>query len=140
VGAFTTPTIQLAAPVTFTNASSISPVTRSNGLTVNWTGGQTGSYVGITGFSLAAESTAANSYLVGFFSCRAPASAGTFTVPPSVLLSVPVSSSITEDGVTVSAGFLLLSNLSAPATFTATGIDLGLVDAGVEEFLFVTYQ
>jgi hypothetical protein len=140
VGAFTTPAIEMAAPVTFTDASSISPVTRSSGLTVNWTGGQAGSFVGITGFSLAAESGANGTYLVGFFSCRAPVAAGTFTVPASVLQELPVSSTLSENGITESLGFLLLSNLAAPGTFTATGIDLGLVEAGVEEFLTVAYQ
>ena len=139
VGAFTTQAIQFAPPLTFTNASSISPVTRSNGLTLNWTGGESGSYVGITGFSLAAAG-ASGSYVVGFFSCRAQASAGTFTVPPSVLQQLPVSTTLSEDGVNESLGFLLLSNLAAPGTFTATGIDLGLVEVGVEEFLGVAYQ
>jgi hypothetical protein len=140
VGAFNAGPIQIGAPVAFTNASGISPVTRSNGLTVSWTGGQAGTYVGITGFSLAAQSGASGTYLVGFFSCRAPVAAGTFTVPASVLQELPVSSTLSENGVTESLGFLLLSNLAAPGTFTATGIDLGLVEAGVEEFLTVAYK
>ena len=141
IGAFTTPQIQIAAPVTWSSAtSSISTVTRSNGLTVSWTGGAAGTHVDITGISLAAVNGTTPNYLAGFFSCRAPTEAGTFTVPPAVLLSLPPSSTITEDGVTISTSILLLSNFAAPVNFTAPHLDVGLVEAGVENILFVAYK
>jgi uncharacterized protein (TIGR03437 family) len=140
VGAFTTPQVDIAAPVTWTNVSDLATVTRSKGLTVNWTGGATGSYVGIKGFSLAAVNGSTTDYIVGFFSCRALASAQTYTVPAGVLQTLPVSSTLSESGVNISLGFLLLSNETAPTTFTATGLDLGLVEAGVESFLYAAFQ
>jgi uncharacterized protein (TIGR03437 family) len=140
VGAFTTPQVEIGTPVAWSNAASLATVTRSNGMTVNWTGGTAGSNVNITGFSLAAVSGSTTDYLVGFFSCQAPASAGTYTVPPAVLLSLPVSSTLSESGVDISLGFLLLSNSTAPVSFTATGLDLGLAEANVETFLYTAYQ
>ena len=141
IGAFTTPQIQIAAPVTWSSAtSSISTVTRSNGLTVSWTGGAAGTHVDITGISLEAVNGTTTNYLAGFFSCRAPTEAGTFTVPPAVLLSLPPSSTITEDGVTISTSILLLSNFAVPVNFTAPHLDVGLVEAGVENILFVAYK
>jgi len=141
IGAFTTPQIQVAAPVTWSSATtSISTVTRSNGLTVSWTGGAAGTHVDITGISLEAVNGSATNYLAGFFSCRAATEAGTFTVPPAVLLSLPPSTTITEGGVTISTSILLLSNFAAPVSFTAPKLDVGLVEAGVEDILFVAYQ
>jgi hypothetical protein len=45
-------------------------VKRSNGLTVNWTGGEAGAYVDITGISLASL-TGTSNYRAGYFTCRA---------------------------------------------------------------------
>ncbi|MGA2741985.1 MAG: hypothetical protein ABSG65_31660 [Bryobacteraceae bacterium] len=140
VGAFTTPAIQIAPAVTWSNAATISTVTRSSGLTVNWTGGQTGAYVGITGVSLTGVTTNASSYLAGLFTCRVPASAGTFTVPPAVLLSLPPSSTTSAGGTTIPLGFLLLSDAAAPVSFSAPNLNVGIVEASVENILFVTYK
>jgi uncharacterized protein (TIGR03437 family) len=139
VGAFTTPQIQVPAAVTWTNTSSISTVTRSNGLTVNWTGGEAGTHVEITGVSLASVSGTSN-YLAGYFTCRAPAEAGTFTVPPTVLLSLPPSSTITKGGVNISTAILLLSNFATPVSFTAPSLDVGLVAVDLTNLVFVTVK
>jgi hypothetical protein len=53
------------------------------------------------------------------FTCTAPAGAGTFAVPPMVTTSLPVSST----------GVLTVMGYSAPASFTASGIDAGLAVA-----------
>ena len=140
VGAFTTPQVQIGSPVTWSNTSSLATVTRSNGLTVTWTGGEAGSYVGVTGVSLTGITTNANSYLAGLFTCQAPVSAGTFTVPPAVLLSLPPSTTMSVSGVTIPLGFLVLSNSATPTTFSAPNLDVGLVEANVENILYVTYQ
>jgi uncharacterized protein (TIGR03437 family) len=60
-------------------------VTRSNGLTVTWSGGQANGPIQLEGFS-ATDNTNTNG---ADFLCSAPAGAGTFTVPPSVLLALP---------------------------------------------------
>jgi uncharacterized protein (TIGR03437 family) len=135
VGPFTA-TLNLSSPFTWSNMSSISTVTRSNGLTINWTGGDPSSYVGITGTSFGPVGDSTTDFVVGDFSCEAPTSAGTFTVPPAVLLSLPPSSTLAG----FSASSLSVSNVSAPATFTATGLNLGLVVATFEDTITVTYQ
>ncbi len=82
VGPFTS-TLTLPAPFAWTNRDAIASVSRANGVTVNWTGGS--GYVTINGSSATAQSVGAS------FSCLAPASADTFTVPPGVLLALPAS-------------------------------------------------
>ena len=77
----------IAQPITWTNQASLitTPVTRANGLTISWTGGDAlNGYVDIQGF--AANST--GTYLVGY-DCSAPIQAGRFTIPPSILLRMP---------------------------------------------------
>ena len=128
VGAFTA-SIQMPAPVDFSTGS-LASVTRANGMTVNWSGGASGSEVAITGFSLSPVSSGSTTYNVGFFACRVPSSAGTFNVPASVLLSLPPSTTITENGISIPTSFLLLNSWAPLTTFTATGLDLGLVEAG----------
>jgi uncharacterized protein (TIGR03437 family) len=68
------------------NALANSSVTRSNGLTVTWSGGSSsgGSYIDIQGS--APYGTSGNDQT---FECAAPIAAGTFTIPPSVLLALP---------------------------------------------------
>ena len=72
----------------WTNQNLIS-VTRSKGLTITWTGGDANSYVDITGGAVGVPVNEVPSNVSANFECQAPASAGTFTVPPSVLLSLP---------------------------------------------------
>jgi hypothetical protein len=74
-------------PVTWTNQAALlgSTVTRANGLTINWTGGDANyGFVDIQGFAANATGT----YLVGY-DCSAPLAAGTFTIPPSILMQMP---------------------------------------------------
>jgi uncharacterized protein (TIGR03437 family) len=135
VGAFKT-SINLTSPLVWSNMNSISTVTRASGLTVNWTGGDPSTYVGITGLSYGTINGSTTDFVVGDFSCEAPTQAGTFTVPPSVLLGLPASTSVA--GISFSS--LSVSNYSAPVTFQATGLDLGIVVADYESTITVTYQ
>jgi hypothetical protein len=103
-----------AASVTFpnpilswTNQNAAASVTRSAGLTVTWTGGAPGSYVIISGNS---SSGSAN----GSYSCYAPQSALSFTVPSYVLGTLPSGS-----------GTTMVENATNFATFTASGLDFG---------------
>jgi uncharacterized protein (TIGR03437 family) len=135
VGAFTA-SLTMAAPVTWTNMNSISTVTRANGVTVNWTGGDPSTYVNISGLSLGSLSGSSTVFVAADFTCQAPTSAGTFTVPPVVLLELPPSFTIAG----ISTSSLSVSNVTGPATFTATGLDVGWVEASVENTIMVTYQ
>jgi uncharacterized protein (TIGR03437 family) len=108
VGAFKV-TVNFNNAVVWTNRSSISSVTRSQGQTFTWTGGAPNSYVYMEGSS--SDSTTG---VFVSFTCYAPSSAGTFTVPSYVLLALPAGS-----------GSLALAGLTTLQTFTATGIDQG---------------
>jgi hypothetical protein len=84
VAAFTA-TLNVPQPFVWTNADTITQVTRANGVTVNWTGG-TG-FVTVSGLSIIETPQQAGAMFV----CVEQASRGTFTVPPAVLLALPVS-------------------------------------------------
>jgi uncharacterized protein (TIGR03437 family) len=128
--------LQLTSPLTWTNMDSISTVTRSNGLTVNWTGGDPSTYVSITGTSFGSLNNSDSSFVVGDFTCQAPVAPGTFTVPASVLLSLPPSFTL----LGVSTSNLSVANVTAPVSFSATGLDVGWAEASVENSIIVTYQ
>jgi uncharacterized protein (TIGR03437 family) len=79
-------TIPTPATLTTPNPNGAnSPVTRSNGMTVSWTGGGAGSIVRIliTGATDKTLTTGASVY------CEVLASAGTFTVPAYAMLALP---------------------------------------------------
>jgi uncharacterized protein (TIGR03437 family) len=109
VGGFTA-TVTIPSPsLNWTNQSAAITVTRSQGLDVTWTGGQTGTYVSISGFQ-GGLPNGANA----LFSCIAPVSAGQFTVPPYVFASLP------NNSVTIG-----LANQTMAVTFSAAEIDYG---------------
>jgi hypothetical protein len=62
--------------------------------------------------------------------------AGTFTVPAAILDSIPASGNI--DGVPL-PGSLGIANYTVPQTFTATGLNLGMVIFYVSSDLAVPY-
>lgn len=100
--------VAVPAPPHFDNRFSIGDVQRAQGITVNWSGADSNSMVTIRGVSNANDPTAAP---VGFF-CLEKASALQFTIPPAVLLSLPVSSS--TDSIGLSVGTTSISRFSAP--------------------------
>ncbi|HLG96022.1 MAG TPA: hypothetical protein VKX49_06900 [Bryobacteraceae bacterium] len=69
----------------WTNESSISTVNRANGVTVNWSGAGSNTFVVVSGASASDQGP----FVSARFACSVPASAGTFTVPPYVLLALP---------------------------------------------------
>jgi len=122
VGAFTV-SISYTNPLTWTNQNSIATVTRSQGVTVTWTGGESSSYVYIGGSSSSNAGSAS-------FTCYAPVSAGTFTVPSYVLLALPAGPN----------GFLSLENATTPVSFSATGLNSGAAFAGISFSISPNYQ
>ena len=118
VGSFTA-TVNFAGPVfTWTNQNAAATVTRSGGLTVTWSGGVPGTYVTISGSSAA---TGANGTVSGTYTCIAPQSAGSFTVPSYVLLSLPAGT-----------GSTAVMDSTIPAFFSASGIDYGVAIGQVQ--------
>lgn len=117
VGSFTA-NLNFPTALVWTNMNSITSIDRTQGLPINWTGGGAGSYVIISGASTATINGQITS--VGF-TCSAPVSALTFTVPSAVLLALPAGS-----------GSLTVENSTNPQTFTAKGLDLGYTFAAIE--------
>jgi uncharacterized protein (TIGR03437 family) len=139
IGTFSTSTT-LGAPIT-SNVTTISTVTRSSGQAVTWSGGTSGTYVTISGFSAASVNNSTTNFVGAFFFCSAPQSAGSFTVPASVLLALPATGSITEQGVSIALpSSLSISNSSNPVTFTATGLDQGVLYGTYTVSNQVTYK
>jgi hypothetical protein len=128
----------LAAPLTWSDASAITTVSRSQGVKINWTGGDANSYVQITGFSTTGTSA---SDVGGYFVCTAAVSPQTFTIPASVLLALPPSGTVASGGVTVPLyGSLVVGNYSNPKQFTATGLDYGFLTGFSSNSISVIYQ
>ena len=127
VGSFTQqyniPTLpNLTSPASGANVN----VTRANGVTVTWSGGSANGVVQIQGMS-ATDSSFTNG---ANFTCFVAANAGTFTVPPAVLLALPAG---TFGGMTFEFD-------PAYSTFNATGLDLGFVQASYDTPIFATFQ
>lgn len=109
------------APVTWTNQSSITTVTRSSGLTVTWTGGNSSTDVVAIGV-MSNNNPANSSAMIG---CLAPVTAGTFTVPPALLAALPA----TPANSAVASAYVGVSSfpLLNPSQFSATGLNAGFL-------------
>ncbi len=119
--------ITIGSPLTVTGGLP-SSVTRSAGLTLNWTGGNPSDLVEIIG----GQSTAAGQNTTSTtFICLTTAGAGTFTIPASILTQLPASTGTIPGFLAVGSGtastfpFTLKSdgssNTGALASFAGTG-------------------
>jgi hypothetical protein len=127
-------TMTLPANLSWTNEPSpAATFPRSQGLVVNWTGASAGEVVGILGNSVNTTTNAAAT-----FTCAAPGSAGTFTVPSAILSMLPASGSVGFDKV----GFLTVGKASqrAGTSFTAPNMDLGFLNYQEALITNVVYQ
>ena len=134
IGAFTA-NLQMPPPISSNIPFISSPIQRANGVTVYWTGGDSSTYVQITGSSLGAVNTDATSFVGGVFTCMAPTLAGTFAVPPAVLLALPPSS-LSGGGLSS----LAVSNYAYPVPFTAPNIDYAFVEGYFSSYVRMAYQ
>jgi len=121
VGAFTT-SVSYTNPLVWTNSSSITTVNRAGGQNITWTGGAPGSYVYIGGTSSSSTATAS-------FTCYAPVSGGSFTVPSYILLALPAG-----------MGTLGVTNNTTPVSFSASGLDYGVAFGGISFSITPTYN
>jgi len=124
VGAFTA-NLTIPAPVTWTNREQSVNLTRSQGVTVNWSGGDPARQgIIIIGANLDQESGAGAAFV-----CPSDLVPRTFTVPAAILNALPPSNAARPDQT---VGFLLL--VVGPSgdfsSFTATGIDIGVASYG----------
>jgi uncharacterized protein (TIGR03437 family) len=132
VGAFTA-TLTLPQAFVWTNVDAITQVTRANGVTVTWTGGA--GLVSIMGISMIDTPQEAGA----MFLCIEQASKGTFTVPPAVLLALPVSASSSG----FSMGSLMVTDQPAVVPFSPnppTGLDVGNFSATFATFKTLGYN
>ncbi len=129
--------VNVPTQINWLNESQISTVSRAEGVTVNWdpTTGDPLGYVMVVGVSAAVAND--GSAVGASFSCSAPTSAGTFAVPPNVLLALPAT--VTVSNFTV-PGTLGVYSYSEPQLFQAIGLDLGLASDTVAVTTSVTYQ
>jgi uncharacterized protein (TIGR03437 family) len=124
VGPFTV-SVTMSNPIFFwTNQSSATTVTRSQGLQLSWMGGNAGDYVDIQGSSTGGSASGGAG-----FECFAPIAAGQFTVPSYILLGLPAGT-----------GTVNLST-THNALFSATGLPYpGSASAGVTIIVNSNYK
>jgi hypothetical protein len=117
LGAFSA-SLNLPAPLTWTNRDQLTVVHRTQPLPVSWTGGASDQTVAVVGFGvdLPTDTTTV-------FGCLAPSGANSVTVPPQVLANVP--SSRPNPLSSKSVIYLVSYPDSALASLNATGLDAG---------------
>ena len=129
VGAFKV-NITVPAAITWSNKSTVNTVPRTQPLTINWTGGAANALVYITGISpLAVNASTGNLLGAGQFQCVAPASAGTLTIPAAILSALPPSANISESGITVGGGIIIVSSQANVSPPPPSGLDVFLAGA-----------
>ena len=118
VGKFTT-NFTIPQPLTWTNRLQTNLVPRTQPLTINWTGGDSGQTVAIIGFG---DDLPSNSSTV--FACIAPPGATSFTVPTDILSTLPAG----RTDPLRSKDVLYLMTLAGGSLkpINATGLDVGL--------------
>jgi hypothetical protein len=118
IGMFST-TYNIPQPVTWTNRSTTNVVTRTQPLTLTWSGGDSGQTVAIIGFGVDMPTNSS-----GLFACIAPAGSSTFTVPVDMLSNLPA----TRPNPLQSKDVIYLMTLSGSSVqnIGATGLDVGL--------------
>lgn len=98
---------------------------RSSDLTIQWNGGSTSlrnAPTTIGGASFNSDGTVGTE-----FQCTAPAGATTFTVPSWILSTLPPTGSVTSGSETIPRGYIWIGQYNTPTTFTAPGLDLGIM-------------
>lgn len=135
VGAFNA-SFTLPANIAWTNKASTTTVNRSQGVTVNWTGGDPNGFVQIYGYSY---SEVTENAVTGYFTCLERASVGTFNVPAAILLALPPSPSVGASNF-VPTSALGVGGVSLSSAFTAPGIDTGAIVSSAIITKSVIYQ
>ncbi len=113
-------TFPIAGGLTWTNRAQVNDVDRSQPLTISWTGAPSAQSAIIIGSNTDIPTNSS-----AMFVCIAQGSAGTFAVPPQILQALPAS----RTALIKSKGWIYVGSapLASPPTFTATGLDSGVV-------------
>ncbi|QOY84921.1 hypothetical protein [Paludibaculum fermentans] len=125
IDAFTA-TIDLGAPITWTNKASINDIDRGNPLQVSWTPGPAADVVTVTGLAIGPVPGAPKA-LGRLFTCQAPANAGGLTVGADILQLMPVTGG-TEDSMGLLS--VLQSNTPPNGRFKAPLVGGGETEYG----------
>jgi uncharacterized protein (TIGR03437 family) len=138
VGAFSVTDETVSGTVQFSNLTFSQNIPRSGDLQIEWTGGNPAlqSLVTIGGFSAAT----ANFSPVEFFQCVAPVSAGQFTIPAWILSTLPPSASIADGSYSFPLGWIWIGQYDKPTSFTAKGLDAGIITDLFNSGLGVFFQ
>ena len=125
VGAFS---VDLTVPpeLIWTNQEDTFEVDRTQGVTVNWTGGDPNGYVQIQGQSFVALEGGA--FAGSSFDCTAKTTDGTYTVDPVVLLALPETTLRNVGGLVLPNFGTLSVNSFTTQIFAADGLDFGTVN------------
>jgi hypothetical protein len=109
-------------PLNWTNQSSIGTVVRSQPLTLNWTGGETGDLDFVIGLGVDLPTNSSS-----IFVCSVPSGASTFTVPPDILANLPA----TRPNPLQSKDVIYLLSVQGPSivNLNATGLTSGATSA-----------
>jgi uncharacterized protein (TIGR03437 family) len=109
-------------PLNWTNQSSIGTVVRSQPLTLNWTGGETGDLDFVIGLGVDLPTNSSS-----IFVCSVPSGANTFAVPPDILANLPA----TRPNPLQSKDVIYLLSVQGPSivNLNATGLTSGATSA-----------
>ena len=119
IPAFSVP-FTMPAAFTWTNRDTLNSVTRSQPLTLSWTGTAPNNTVFIAGGGVDIPNSATTAFV-----CVAPPGALTLTVPPQILANIPAAH--TRSSQSLGAIYVGEIPLTSPTVFTAPGLTSGQV-------------
>jgi len=127
VGAFTATDITGGATLFLTGINNAQTVPLSADLTLEWTGGDPTLQNGqITIYAQSLNQTGTN-FQFAFVQCTAPLAAQKFTIPAWVLATLPVSGTGGTVPYTYPEGWIQLGQYNKPVTFSAPGLNKGII-------------
>ena len=138
VGAFTASETTSIPSVSFNGIVNEQPVPRTSNLAVQWTFSNSnlqGVPVTIGGFSSSTDGS-----LYTSFQCTAPAGATSFSIPSWLLSTLPPSGTQTSGSFVYPLGFIWVGQYNTPKTFTATGLDRGVITDAFFQGKNVSFQ
>ena len=126
VGAFSVSGRGGLAGVQFTNVTATQAIPRNAAFTVQWSGGDPSIQSGQV--TLGGYSAADSTYIqLTYFQCQAPASAGQLTIPASILSMLPATGTGQSGSITYPLGWLWIGQYDNPVSFSAPGLDSGII-------------
>ncbi len=142
VGSFNV-SIDVAPELIWTNRTLTNVINRSSGATITWSGGEPTQLVFISGISIVANIDNPSQITGAAFQCYANQSAGSFTIPASVLTRLPPTTETTIPGVgsfVLVPGTISLSSIGKIAFAKPSGLDSLVVSSSSSVAQTVTFR